>query len=234
MMTAQAGRGMNEADLLAEMKRVHAQLGTDILTKDDFDRTSRVTTSAAIRGRFGSWNRAMEKAGIQLSNMGRRYTDEECFENLVAVWTHYGRTPQHDEMKLPPSVVGPKAYVIRWGTWRKALRGFVDWANADSESSSPLTNTMLEGRIPAAAPQPSVQLVRKEEDCREVRPGLRFRVFSRDKFACVACGRTPKIHNVVLHADHIVSVYDKGRTVLENLQTLCQDCNLGKGKTSIL
>lgn len=177
----------------------------------------------------------MERAGIQQSSMGRRYTEEECFENLVTVWTHYGRPPQHDEMKLPPSVVGPKTYVIRWGTWRKALRVFVDWANADSESSSPSTNTTLEvAEKLGVAPQPSVQLVRKEEDCRGVRPGLRFRVFSRDKFACVACGRTPKIDNVVLHADHIVSVYDKGRTVLENLQTLCQECNLGKGKTSIV
>jgi len=106
-MRSQAARRMNEADFLAEMRQVHARLGTDILTKDDFDRTSNVTSSVAIRSRFGSWKKAMEKAEIQLSNMGRRYTDEECFENLVAVWTYYGRPPQHDEMKAPPSVVGP-------------------------------------------------------------------------------------------------------------------------------
>lgn len=60
-MTAQAGRGVDEADLLAEMQRVHAQLGTEILTKDDFDRASNVASSGAIRGRFGSWKKAMEK-----------------------------------------------------------------------------------------------------------------------------------------------------------------------------
>jgi len=232
-MRAQAARRMDEGDLLAEMKRVHTQLGTGVLTKDDFDRASGVTSSAAIRGKFGSWKKAMEKAGIQVSTLGRRYTDEECFENLVAVWTHYGRPPHHDEMKVPPSVVGPKAYVIRWGTWRKALRAFVDWANADGESNVPCATTTQNGRR-EASPQPAAPPVRREEDCREVKPGLRFRVFCRDKFACVACGRTPKIHNVVLHADHIVSVHEKGKTTLENLQTLCQDCNLGKGKSSII
>jgi 5-methylcytosine-specific restriction endonuclease McrA len=31
----------------------------------------------------------------------------------------------------------------------------------------------------------------------------------------------------------IVSVADGGKTTLENLQTLCEDCNLGKGRTSV-
>ena len=188
----------------------------------------------AIRGKFGTWQKALAAAGISQSNHAKRYSDEECFENLVAVWIHYGRPPQHDEMTAPPSVVGPKAYVVRWGTWRKALSAFVDWANAGGEAVTPSTNTASEdGKAPAAL-QPSVQPVRKEEDCREVRPGLRFRVFYRDKFACVICGRAKMTHGVVLHVDHIVSVHDKGKTVFENLQTLCQDCNLGKGKMSII
>jgi len=53
----------------------------------------------------------------------RGYTDEECFENILTVWTHYGRPPMYKEMRLPPSRVGPKAY-LRWGTWLKALEAF--------------------------------------------------------------------------------------------------------------
>lgn len=227
-MTAQAARGMTEADLLAEMKRVHAQLGTGMLTKDDFDRTSIVTASGAIRGRFGSWKKAMEKAGIQLSSMGRRYTDEECFENLVAVWSHYGRPPQHDEMKVPPSVVGSKAYVIRWGTWRKALSAFVDWANADKAGSTePSSKESTEEADPVLAPK-----VRKSaEDRHEVPLRLKWQVHVRDGFRCVACGKNPPQHGVTLHADHIVPWADGGKTILENLQTLCEPCNLGKGRS---
>jgi len=40
----------------------------------------------------------------------------------------------------------------------------------------------------------------------------------------------PAAHlSVVLHADHVTPVALGGKTVMENLQTLCGGCNLGKG-----
>ena len=223
-------RAMSETDLLRELRRVHSITGRDALSVEEFARLS-VIGVGTIRGRFGTWRRALALAGISQSNHAKRYSDEECFENLAAVWTHYGRVPQFLEMDQAPSVVGPKAYVVRWGTWRKSLKAFVDWANAEGEMSKGATSSWDEA---PTEPKPAVEFVRKEEDCREVRPGLRFKVFMRDRFRCVACGRSPATHlNIELHADHIVSVHDKGKTALENLETLCQDCNLGKGKTSI-
>lgn len=48
------------------------------------------------------------------------------------------------------------------------------------------------------------------------------------------CGRSPGTHpDVEVHADHILAVAKGGQTVMENLQTLCQDCNLGKGRTML-
>jgi 5-methylcytosine-specific restriction endonuclease McrA len=32
--------------------------------------------------------------------------------------------------------------------------------------------------------------------------------------------------SIELHADHILAVSNGGKTTLNNLQTLCQDCNL--------
>jgi 5-methylcytosine-specific restriction endonuclease McrA len=222
------GRKMSNDDLIAEMQRVHSALASDVLTSKEFDRSS-VTHSDVIRERFVHWKTALEAAGIAQSEAGKRYTDERCFENLAAVWTHYGRQPRLDEMKIAPSTVGPKAYILRWGTWRKSLKTFVDWANAEGQAGIPTRTISRE--VPS---QQVVASARKEEDCREVRPGLRFKVFLRDRFRCVACGRSPATHlNVELHADHIKSVYDDGKTIFENLQTLCQDCNLGKGRTSV-
>jgi len=55
-------------------------------------------------------------------------------------------------------------------------------------------------------------------------------VFRRDRFRCVACGRTPATDlRVILHADHVTPFALGGASTLANLQTLCQDCNLGKG-----
>jgi 5-methylcytosine-specific restriction endonuclease McrA len=133
-------------------------------------------------------------------------------------------------MFQPPSRIQGKRYVTRWATWRKTLKAFVDWSNADDQTQEPNepepdTNSLQEL---------SVRPNRTEVDCREVRPGLRFKVFMRDRFRCVACGRSPATHlNIELHADHVLAVANGGKTTLENLQSLCQDCNLGKGRTVV-
>ena len=57
--------------------------------------------------------------------------------------------------------------------------------------------------------------------------GLRQDVLQRDKFTCQHCGR--KAPEVVLHVDHILPESKGGQTKLENLQVLCEECNIGKG-----
>ncbi|MCR4905479.1 MAG: HNH endonuclease [Clostridiales bacterium] len=56
---------------------------------------------------------------------------------------------------------------------------------------------------------------------------LRYDVMKRDHFRCVLCGRTAD-DDIKLHVDHIVPVAKGGKTVMENLRTLCEDCNRGK------
>lgn len=57
---------------------------------------------------------------------------------------------------------------------------------------------------------------------------IRFAVLERDSFSCKACGRNPRDHHINLHVDHIHPIAKGGKTIIENLQTLCQDCNLAK------
>lgn len=53
-------------------------------------------------------------------------------------------------------------------------------------------------------------------------------VLRRDGFRCVKCGRGRE-DGVKLHVDHIKPVSRGGKSVMSNLQTLCEDCNCGKG-----
>jgi len=55
---------------------------------------------------------------------------------------------------------------------------------------------------------------------------LRHEIFKRDGYKCIDCGKTKE--NTTLHADHILPVSQGGTDELENLQTLCQACNLAK------
>lgn len=58
----------------------------------------------------------------------------------------------------------------------------------------------------------------------KVTRAMRYDVLRRDNFHCVRCGRG-KEDGVKLHVDHIVPVSRGGKSVMGNLQTLCEDCN---------
>jgi len=64
----------------------------------------------------------------------------------------------------------------------------------------------------------------------DVSPKRRWQVFARDSFTCVYCGRKPP---EVLHVDHRISVKDGGTDDLDNLVTACDECNGGKGASSL-
>ena len=57
--------------------------------------------------------------------------------------------------------------------------------------------------------------------------GLRKEVFKRDNYTCVECGAR-KSDGATLHVDHKIPVSKGGTDELDNLQTLCSDCNLNK------
>ena len=55
----------------------------------------------------------------------------------------------------------------------------------------------------------------------------RVDVLRRDNYRCVFCGVSSK--KVELEIDHIVHFSKGGSNKINNLQTLCSDCNRGKG-----
>lgn len=61
-----------------------------------------------------------------------------------------------------------------------------------------------------------------------IRPKPWFQVLSRDNWTCCSCKRSAKEHGIVLHVDHIKPRSHGGKDELENLQTLCLKCNIGK------
>ncbi len=178
----------------------------------------------AITRRFGKWESILAEVGLNPVPLGRRYTDQECFENILTLWTHYGRQPNFGELKHSPSIVGPKAYIHRWGGWRASLTAFVteisESSELQTESVEPVQPPVFQNDHPKyAEPVP-----------RSISLALRYRVLVRDKFRCVICGASPaKDGTVELHIDHIYPWSRGGQNTEENLRTLCFKCNLGKG-----
>ncbi len=218
-------RTMSNGQVLDEMRRVAHIVGRTDIGGEDLRQHASVGLDT-IRNRFGSLKAALRAAGLIESAHARRYSDDECFENLLSVWTHHGRPPLHREMTLPPSVVGPKAYTLRWGTWNKALHAFAERINADVQESA----TCPRASADETAQAHSCKRVVAEQDRHEIRLGLRYTVLKRDNFKCVLCGASPAFTlGIQLHIDHIFPFAKGGRTEISNLRTLCEACNIGKG-----
>lgn len=208
--------------VIASLRAYAAEFPETPVTREEIARRLGVDANS-ITKKLGKWQDLLSKVGLSSVPLGRRYTDEECYENIVALWTHYGRQPSFAELKQPPSKVGSKAYVLRWGGWRAALGAFIKYVNQEPQAVQEIISEKNSSEISAFQTAPVVMP-------RSISLSLRYKVLSRDRFRCVICGRSPaKDPSIELHVDHIRPWSKGGQNTEENLRTLCFDCNLGKG-----
>lgn len=72
----------------------------------------------------------------------------------------------------------------------------------------------------------------KNKSKRNIPNVLRYTIYKRDGFRCVACGNSA-VDGAKLHIDHKLPFSLGGLTELNNLQTLCSDCNISKSNKHI-
>lgn len=202
---------VTDEEMISDLKQIANQTHSSKVTQKLYQEHGQYDTSNVGR-RFGSWNKALEAAGLSISNQCY-ISDEALFENILLLWKHYGRQPRRAELANPPSKISQSAYNRRFKSWVTSLEHFIEYANsadvtvpAKQEAKSNFRTT---GRDPSLR--------------------LRFKVLVRDNFTCQHCGASPaKTAGVELHLDHILAWSKGGETTLDNLKTLCSKCNLGK------
>lgn len=206
------GVPISDDEIIADMRRVALGSGGASLPLRLYESVGSYSYKTASR-RFGSWNAALKAAGLPVLNEVD-VTDEELFGNIEQLWLHLGRQPRKRELVRPLSRFSEGPYTRRFGAWRQALEAFVRWAE----------NTSAGGIEPVPS-EPS-----RRQTPRDPNSALRWRVADRDGFRCRHCGKSPALNaGVLLQIDHVVPWSKGGETVFENLQTLCSDCNIGKG-----
>lgn len=209
-------RNTPDDELIADLKRVANELQKSP-TLDEYNERGSYHSTTLTR-RFGGWFKALEIAGLGKTRSPLNISEEELFQNLEEVWIKLGRQPRYQEFQKPLSKYSAGTYENRFGSWRNALEKFVAYINHEENSSSE-----------EAIKQLKVEPTTKHKTKRTVNWRLRFVVMKRDNFKCRNCGRSPATDpNIVLHVDHIKAWANGGETVLENLQTLCSICNIGK------
>jgi hypothetical protein len=200
--------------------------------KREFDDIAPISSSTAVRA-FGTWSKAMEalrgtlrQRGLALKPRHKGYFAEaELFAEMECIWTTLGHRPSRMEWEAVKPRISYQTYKRYFRGWQQARLTFLE--QRTEERLSP-----MEGQATSAGEAPQKQGIRQgaARNPRDVPPGLRLKVYERDRFRCVYCGPSPITDlTVALHADHIVPFVRGGQTVLENLQTLCAPCNLGKG-----
>ncbi len=215
--------------LLADLVRVATELNNPNITISDYEKYGKYT-HVTMGVRFGSWNKAKEKANLEVTYVINN-SNEDLFQNIVDLWTLLGRQPKYGEVISPNSKFNGSTYARRFGSWRAALEAFIEYVNLDnSTEESEETNSQL---IPLNVSSKNSTTTPKEVKIKRTPRGinlrLRWTILKRDNFSCKKCGRSPaKDSSIILHIDHIIPWSKDGETIIENLETLCEQCNLGK------
>lgn len=169
----------------------------------------RFSQNTIIR-RFGEWRVALGLVGVE-GVRGREYEAEELVADLERVWRELGRAP--GETELPRrGKFSMNAYKRRWGSLR-AVCELLARHHAGELTRAEVLAGGAEGRARKTIPMQT-----------------RWAVLKRDRYRCTACGVTPALRaDVELNLDHIVPVSRGGGNEVENLRTLCRECNVGRG-----
>ncbi len=208
-------RNVPDQDLIDDLKRVADELEKDKVTIDEYNERGNYH-STTLNRRFGSWFKALEKAGLKKTRT-LNISNDELFENLVDVWTSLGRQPKYNDLTKDVSKYSSGTYEKRFGGWRKSLEAFVSWVNG--------------GELPEQSGVEQ-QKVSSKRTPRNINWRLRAMVLMKDGARCKLCGATPQ-DGAKLHVDHIVPWANGGETVFENLQILCEKCNIGKSNVEV-
>lgn len=214
--------------LLDDLKSVADKLGTTTLTSTQYDENGKHGHNIIIY-RFEKWETALLKAGLEPTGFHSKIEQEDLLEEIERVWVKLGRQPTSSDVKNGISKYSLNSYVRKFGSWRKALETFVEFINQDvisnkTEGDIFYTTNCKENNLPTNNIKVETRRTKRDINLR-----LRFKVMQRDNFKCCICGTSPaKDPTVELHVDHIVPWSKGGETTVDNLQTLCSKCNLGK------
>lgn len=210
---------ISDTELIDDIRETAKKLNQAKLTQEQYNRNGRFTAVTAKK-RFGTWRKAIEKAGLIPYSMN--LTQKELLDNMERTWRKLGKQPAMKQMKKH-SICSGNPYERCFGSWNKALIAFDKYIKSGRKEYPRTEHDSGMKTIPSKTRG-------KHRTKRRVSYMLRYKVLKRDKYKCRICGSSPgKDASVKLHIDHILPWSKGGESVIGNLQTLCKDCNAGKG-----
>lgn len=210
--------------LIDDIIRVSKLLEKNTISTKDYKENGRYRVQTILL-RFTTWAKALEAANLQMTNF-KVISNEDLYADIEKMWINKGTQPTTTDVKNGLSQYSLNTFARRFGGWRKALESFIEYINMESSNYENVIQTSFDR---TKTLQNNETREKRRRTPRDINLRLRFLVMQRDNFKCCMCGASPaKNPNVELHIDHVVPWSKGGETTMENLQTLCSKCNLGK------
>lgn len=227
--------------MLDELERAAEHFNYTEFGWRDFNKVADISASA-IKKHFGTWRKGLEALRAHLLQKGldlsprphapdRIYSDKELFDEMQRIWRVTGQRSSRTEWEMSEPRISYQCYRQRFGGWVNACKKFIEYEMGREilvEDSG-----LREGQGTKA--QRTSKTDEKGQSSRNIPLSLRLKVLNRDSFRCVFCGKSPATDvGARLHIDHITPFSKGGKSILANLQTLCQECDLGKRDNEII
>lgn len=208
-------------DIKTDIERVLKILGQKTLTRDEYNLYGKYS-GATIAKKYGGWNNVLKICNLDIQYI-HSIPEIDLLAEIERLWILLGRQPTTTDIKSGISKYSLNAFTRKFGGWRNALIYFINYINDEKVEN---TENIVPIKVSCNKEKSETNL---HQTSRDINLRLRFKVMARDNFKCCICGASPATNpNVILHIDHIKPWAKGGETVLDNLQTLCSKCNLGK------
>jgi len=226
-------RYSSNQQILDDIIRVAKLLSLPTITTGQYKEHGKYNISTVLN-RFKSWDHALKLANLSGTGFVKDISDTDLLSEIERLWIKLGRQPTTTDIKNGLSEYSLNTYARRFGGWRSALSAFVNYINNNEDydnDAQELMNVVVKSiQEENLLENAKMDILPLRKTSRDINLRLRFKVMQRDNFKCCACGASPaKDPSVELHVDHIIPWAKGGETVIDNLQTLCSKCNLGKG-----
>ena len=120
----------SDNEIIEDLQKVAKENGFSKMTMREYREHGKYDTSTISR-RFGTWNKALQKANIGVSQ--QFWTVEQLFENIEKVWKKKGYQPTRRDMDDKNlSTISSGAYLRKFGKWSSALEQFVSYINQEN------------------------------------------------------------------------------------------------------
>lgn len=201
-------QNITDEQLLKDILRVANSLGKTTISKTEYVKNRGKYHSSTIEKRFDGWLKALGKCGLS-PNKSQMHS-VSAYNALIST-----QELINDLLRVSKKI-NKKTF-----------------STGEYDQNGEKVDDPDDIQLPVETTTKSVnnELVHKTK--RDINLRLRFTVMKRDNFKCCMCGRSPATTlGLELHIDHIIPWSKGGETSIDNLHTLCSDCNLGKSNLS--